>query len=90
KSQGPLRKYGALAFLLFGGCLLEKRVGQKALPFERCAATAPRVKHAVVHHLPGIKLVRNLSRKAGVFCYVGNDKLPNKKSPLALTSEGAS
>jgi len=41
--------------LLSGGCLLEKRVGQKALPFERCVATARRVKHAVVHHQPGIK-----------------------------------
>jgi len=41
--------------LLSGGCLLGKRVGQKALAFARCAATARRVKHEVVHHLPGIK-----------------------------------
>ena len=55
KSQGPVRKYGAFAFLLPGGCVVEKRVGQKAGPFERCAATARRVNNGVIHQLPGIK-----------------------------------
>ncbi|PKB90801.1 hypothetical protein A8A01_04460 [Ewingella americana] len=49
-----------------------------------------------VQDMSGVKIgncqasnkVRNLSRKAGVFCYIENRKLPNKKSPLALTSEG--
>jgi hypothetical protein len=59
-------------------------------PFERCAATARRVKHAVVHHLPGIKQSRKPQSKGWGFLLCGKRQRAKQKSPLALTSEGAS
>jgi len=45
------------------------------LPFERCAATARRVKHAVVHHLPGIKQSRKPQSKGWGFLLCGKRQI---------------